>query len=50
MKALIIANRDRFKKYRPEGMAIVEDVEMVFRPRGSSDGELYIDSVKAAAS
>lgn len=40
MKALIIANQDRFEKYRPVDMPILQDVEPVFCPRGSSDGEL----------
>ena len=40
MKALIIANQDRFEKYRPKDMAISQEVELVFRPRGSSDEDL----------
>lgn len=40
MKALVIANRDRYEKYRPADMCILQEVELVFCPRGSSDEEL----------
>lgn len=40
MKALIIANQDPHDKYRPEGMAILQEVELVFCPSGFSDEEL----------
>ena len=40
MKALIIGNEDRYVKYRPTGIPILDTVEMVFCPRGSSDEEL----------